>query len=43
MLRVAPREATLRQALVLEDRSQSLSVSSGDADRASARFDAHRS
>jgi enoyl-CoA hydratase len=43
MLRVAPREATLRQALVLEDRSQSLSVHSGDADRASARFDAHRS
>jgi enoyl-CoA hydratase len=38
MLRVAPREATLRQALVLEDRSQSLSVHSGDVDRASARF-----
>jgi enoyl-CoA hydratase len=41
MLRVAPREATLRQALVLEDRSQSLSVHSGDVDRASAEFDRH--
>lgn len=39
MLRVTPREATLRQALVLEDRSQSLSVHSGDVDRASAQFD----
>jgi enoyl-CoA hydratase len=39
MLRVSPREATLRQALVLEDRSQSLSVHSGDVDRASAEFD----
>jgi len=43
MLRVAPREATLRQALVLEDRSQSLSVHSGDVDRASAGFNAGRS
>jgi enoyl-CoA hydratase len=42
MLRVAPREATLRQALVLEDRSQSLSVHSGDVDRASERFDRGR-
>jgi enoyl-CoA hydratase len=38
MLRVTPREATLRQALVLEDRSQSLSVHSGDVDRASIEF-----
>jgi enoyl-CoA hydratase len=42
MLRVAPREATLRSALVLEDRSQSLSVYSGDVDRASAQFDQDR-
>lgn len=41
MLRVSPQEATLRQALVLEDRSQSLSVHSGDVDRTSAEFDAH--
>jgi len=46
MLRVSPREATLRQAVVLEDRSQSLSVYSGDVDRAAAEFEtrdhAHR-
>jgi enoyl-CoA hydratase len=42
MLRVGPYEATLRQALVLEDRSQSLSVHSGDVDRASAAFDTRR-
>ncbi|HEY3631913.1 MAG TPA: enoyl-CoA hydratase/isomerase family protein [Jatrophihabitantaceae bacterium] len=42
MLRVAPHEATLRQALVLEDRSQSLSVHSGDVDRASTEFDGRR-
>jgi enoyl-CoA hydratase len=41
MLRVSPQEASLRQALVLEDRSQSLSVHSGDVDRSSAEFDAH--
>jgi hypothetical protein len=39
MLRVSPREATLRQAVVLADRSQSLSVYSGDVNRAAAEFE----
>jgi enoyl-CoA hydratase len=42
MLRVTPNEASLRQALVLEDRSQSLSVYSGDVDRASVQFERDR-
>ena len=38
LLRVSPQEATLRQALLVEDRSQTLSALHGDVDDAAAAF-----